>query len=111
MHVKKGDQVIVISGDYKGSKGRILKVYTEKNRVIIEGVNIVKRHMRPSQQYPNGGIIEREAPIHASNVMVLCPSNNLPTRVSSKVLDGEEKLSRRRTRYSKKYDEIISYSE
>ncbi|MCA9730506.1 MAG: 50S ribosomal protein L24 [Deferribacteres bacterium] len=111
MHIKKGDQVIVISGDDKNKRGKVLKVYPKTNRVIIEGVGMIKRHMRPSQQYPNGGIIEKEAPIHASNVMVISPTSNAPTRVSIKVMEGEGKLSRRRVRYSKKYDEILPSGE
>lgn len=111
MHVRKGDEVLVISGNYKGQRGRVLKVFPDKNRVIVEGINFIKRHMRPTQQFPQGGIIEREAPIHASNVMVILPTNGKPTRVSKKVLDGEGKTSRKRVRYSKKYDEIIPTGE
>lgn len=111
MHVKKGDQVVVISGDDKGSKGRVLKAFPKRNRVIIEGVNLIKRHTRPNQQNPNGGIIEKEASIHASNVMVIAPSANAPTRVSKTQNEGEGKASRRRSRYSKKYDEIIPSGE
>lgn len=111
MHVRKNDQVMVISGDERGKKGRVLKVFPKTNRIIIEGVNFIKRHSRPTQQNPQGGIIEREAAIHASNVMVLCPSNNKPTRVSKKLLEGEGKRSRQKVRYSKKYDEIIPSGE
>lgn len=68
MHVKKNDMVTVIAGNDKGKSGKILRVYPEKNRVIIEGVNMRKRHVRPTQQYPQGAILEREMPIHASNV-------------------------------------------
>lgn len=111
MHVRKNDQVQIISGDHRGKRGKVLKVFPDKNRVIVEGINLIKRHTRPSQQNPQGGIIEKEAPIHASNVMVIAPSSNVPTRVSSKVLDGEDKKSRRRVRYSKKYDEILPSGE
>jgi large subunit ribosomal protein L24 len=68
MHVKKNDMVTVIAGNDKGKAGKILRVYPEKNRVIVEGVNMRKRHVRPTQQYPQGAILEREMPIHASNV-------------------------------------------
>ncbi|ACF13563.1 ribosomal protein L24 [Chloroherpeton thalassium ATCC 35110] len=68
MHVKKNDMVKVISGNDKGVSGKILRVFPEKNRVIVEGVNMRKRHMRPTQEYPQGAILEREMPIHASNV-------------------------------------------
>ena len=111
MHVRKGDQVVVLSGEQRGERGKILKVFPKRNRVIVEGINFIKRHTKPSQQYPQGGIIEREAPIHASNVMIINPSNNMPTRISSKILDGDDKASRRRVRYSKKYDEIIPSGE
>ena len=108
MHIKKGDQVVVISGDYKGQKGAILKVIPENNRAIVEGVNLLKRHMRPSQQNPQGGIVEKEGTIHVSNLMVIAPGSGEPTRISKKILDGDDKLSRRRVRYSGKFDEIIS---
>ncbi|KAA3661859.1 MAG: 50S ribosomal protein L24 [Calditrichaeota bacterium] len=111
MHIRKGDQVVVISGDDKGKRGKVLKVYPKTNRVIIEGVGMIKRHMRPSQQYPNGGIIEKEAPIHASNAMIISPTSNEPTRVSKKVMEGEGKPSRKRVRYSKKFDEILPSGE
>ncbi len=107
MHIKKNDQVVVISGAYKNKRGTVLKVFPKTNRVIVEGVALIKRHMRPSQQYPNGGIIEKESSIHASNVMVIAPNSNAPTRISKKVMEGEGKLSLRRVRYSKKYDEIL----
>lgn len=68
MHVKKNDEVVVISGNDRGKSGKVLRVYPMKNRVIVEGVNIRKRHMRPTQSNPQGSIIEREFPIHASNV-------------------------------------------
>ncbi|NTV08249.1 MAG: 50S ribosomal protein L24 [Chlorobium limicola] len=68
MHVKKNDSVVVISGNDKGKAGKVLRVYPQKGRVIIEGVNIRKRHMKPTQSHPQGSIIEREFPIHASNV-------------------------------------------
>jgi large subunit ribosomal protein L24 len=68
LHVRKNDTVVVISGNDKGKTGKVLKVYPLKSRVIVEGVNIRKRHMRPTQSYPQGAIIEREFPIHVSNV-------------------------------------------
>ena len=84
MHVKKGDKVKVISGKDKGKQGVILKAFPKKNRVIVEGVNIVKKHAKPSQANPQGGIIEMEAPIHVSNVMPLDPETKEPTRVGYK---------------------------
>ena len=81
MHVKKGDAVIVIAGKEKGKKGKVIAVDTAKNRVIVEGLNQVKRHTKPSQNNPQGGIITKEAPIHASNVMLVDPESGKPTRV------------------------------
>jgi large subunit ribosomal protein L24 len=81
MHVRTGDQVAVIAGNYKGSEGRVLRVIPKRNRVVIEGVNMRTRHQRPSQANPEGGIITFEAPLHASNVMLICPHCKGPARV------------------------------
>jgi large subunit ribosomal protein L24 len=90
MSIRKNDQVIVRAGKDRGKKGRVLSVHPDKNRVVVEGVNLIKRHTRPNpQKNIKGGIVEREAPIHASNVMLLDPDSNEPTRVGIKVLpDG-----------------------
>ncbi|WAA09422.1 50S ribosomal protein L24 [Fervidibacillus albus] len=90
MHVKKGDKVKVISGKDKGKTGVILAAYPKKNRVIVEGVNIVKKHAKPSQDNPQGGIIDLEAPIHVSNVMPIDPKTGEPTRVGYKEVDGKK---------------------
>jgi large subunit ribosomal protein L24 len=81
MKVRKNDTVIVISGNSRGKTGKVLKMFPVKNRVIVEGVNIVKRHTKPSQRNPQGGIVQKEAPIHISNVMVIDPKSGKPTRV------------------------------
>jgi len=81
MKVHKNDSVVVIAGNYLGKNGKVLKVFREKSRVIVEGVNSIKRHTRPSQKNPQGGIIQKEAPIHISNVMVICPKCNEPSRL------------------------------
>ena len=99
--VKKGDLVRVIVGKDKGKEGKVLRVIPRENKVIVENVHIVKRHQRPTQRLREGGIIEREAPIHASNVMVVCPSCNKPTRIGYKFV--EEK----KVRYCKKCGEIV----
>ena len=98
LSVRKNDMVIVRAGKDRGKRGRVLRVIAEKNRVVIEGVNLIKRHTRPNpQKNIKGGIVEREAPIHASNVMLLDPESNEPTRIGSKTLaDG------RRVRISRK---------
>jgi large subunit ribosomal protein L24 len=90
MSIRKNDQVIVRAGKDRGKKGRVLSVAPEKNRVVVEGVNLIKRHTRPNpQKNIKGGIVEREAPIHASNVMIVDPDTNEPTRIGKKVLsDG-----------------------
>ncbi|WP_062349832.1 50S ribosomal protein L24 [Bacillus kwashiorkori] len=90
MHVKKGDKVKVITGKDKGKTGVILAAYPKKNRVLVEGVNIVKKHSKPSQDNPQGGIISLEAPIHVSNVMPLDPKTGEPTRIGYKVVDGKK---------------------
>ncbi len=81
LNIHKNDSVLVIAGNARGKQGKILKVFPDKRRVIVENVNIVKRHTRPSQKNPKGGIVQKEAPIHASNVMVVCPKCNQATRV------------------------------
>lgn len=90
MHVKKGDKVQIISGKDKGKQGVILQALPKKNRVIVEGINIVKKHAKPSQANPQGGIIDMEAPVHVSNVMPLDPKTNEPTRVGYKIVDGKK---------------------
>ncbi|GAV23833.1 50S ribosomal protein L24 [Carboxydothermus pertinax] len=92
LSVKKGDTVLVIAGKDNGKKGKIVQVIPAENRVIVEGVNIVKRHTRPNQKLPQGGIVEKEAPIHVSNVMVVCPSCGKPTRVGKKFLADGKKI-------------------
>lgn len=81
MHVKTGDTVVVISGKHKGKEGKIKAAMPKENRVIVEGVNMVKRHTKPSQANPQGGIIEKEAPLNASKVMIVDPETKKPTRV------------------------------
>ncbi len=101
MHVKKGDKVIVITGKDKGKTGTVIEALPKKDRVVVEGVNIIKKHQKPSQMNPEGGILEREAAIHVSNVMLLDPKTNKPTRVGYKVEDGKK------VRVAKKSGEII----
>lgn len=90
MHVKKGDKVMVISGKDKGKTGIILAAFPKQDRVLVEGVNIVKKHSKPSQVNPQGGIISQEAPIHVSNVMPVDPKSGNPTRVGYKTVDGKK---------------------
>ncbi|MBM7569393.1 MULTISPECIES: 50S ribosomal protein L24 [Paenibacillus] len=102
LHVKKDDTVMVITGKDKGKKGRVIAAYPRQNRVLIEGVNMVKKHTRPSQANPQGGIIEQEAAIHVSNVMHIDPKSGKVTRIGYKVLDNGKKV-----RIAKKSGEVI----
>jgi large subunit ribosomal protein L24 len=92
MHVKKDDTVMVITGKDKGKKGRVIAAYPKQNRVLVEGINMVKKHAKPSQTNPQGGILNQEAPIHVSNVMPIDPKTGEPTRVGYKVLDNGKKV-------------------
>jgi large subunit ribosomal protein L24 len=93
MKIKKNDQVLVISGRDKGKKGRVLSVNPDKQRVLVEGVGMIKRHTKPNpQKNIKGGIVEREATIHASNVMLIDPDTSAPTRVGFKIQDDGTKL-------------------
>jgi large subunit ribosomal protein L24 len=84
LRIRKGDRVKVIRGNHAGAEGTVLRVLTKENRVVVEGVNMRKRHQRPSQANPEGGIITFEAPLHASNVMLIDPTTGEPTRVRSR---------------------------
>ena len=102
MQIKKGDTALVISGKNKGKSGRVLVVAPREDKVVVEGLNVVKRHTKPSKTHAQGGIIEKEAPMHISNVMVMCPKCNKPTRVASTLLEDGRKL-----RTCKKCKEVI----
>ena len=101
LFVKTGDTVKVISGDDKGTTGKVQKVNTETGRIIVEKVNMVKKHQKPRGQGMPGGIIEKEAAIDASNVMVVCPKCGKPTRIGHVFIEGEGKMSRRKRRVCK----------
>ncbi len=87
MNVVKNDTVLVISGNEQGKQGRVLKTFPKTRRVIVEGVNLIKRHTKPSQKSPLGGIIEKEGAVHVSNVMIVCPKCGSVTRVKHKLLE------------------------
>ena len=95
LKVRKGDEVLVIAGNDAGKRGKVLKVFPQENRIIVEGVRFVKRHQRPTQQMPQGGIIEREGKIHASNVKVIDPKSGKPTRIGHKVVEDSNGKTRR----------------
>jgi len=102
MSIKKGDTVLVLTGKDAGKKGKVLRVIPKDNRVVIEGINKVKKHQRPNRQLPQGGILRIEAPLHASNVQLVCSHCGKPTRIGNKVLDSNEKV-----RICKKCGEIL----
>lgn len=101
LHVKKGDTVLVLSGNDKGKQGKVMSVDPEKNRAIVEGVRIISKHTRPNAEHPQGGIIKQEAPIHISNLMVV-GNDGKPTRIGRKKDENGKSV-----RYSKKTGEII----
>ena len=100
--IKKNDTVFVITGEEKGKKGRVLSVDIEKNRLVVESLNMIKKHMKPNKQFAQGGIIDREAPIRRSNVMLVCPKCDKPTRIGNTVLENGKKV-----RSCKKCGEVI----
>jgi ribosomal protein L24, bacterial/organelle len=102
LHIRKGDTVYVNAGEDKGKTGRVLSVDVDKQRAIVEGVNIVSKSTKPSAKNPQGGIVKKEAPIHISNLNVVDPKdNNKPTRIGRKVVDGKS------VRYAKRSGEVI----
>jgi ribosomal protein L24, bacterial/organelle len=105
--LKKNDSVKVMSGNAKGSVGKILFIDRKKGRVIVEGVNIIHRHTKPSQKNQQGGIIKREAPINIAKVMLMCPKTNQPTRIGMDVLTDEITGKKKRMRKSIKSGEIL----
>jgi large subunit ribosomal protein L24 len=102
LHVKKGDTVKVLTGDYKGEEGKVLMVSVEKNTALVEGINMVSKHTKPNSKNPQGGIVKKESPIHLSNLMVL-DSTGKAGRVGRRMDPKKEKL----VRYSKKTGEVI----
>ncbi|MFC1725230.1 50S ribosomal protein L24 [candidate division KSB1 bacterium] len=101
MKIKKNDSVIIISGNYKGKTGKVLKVFPKKKRALVEGVNLIKKHSKPSQQHPQGGIVEKEASVNISNLMVIAPDGK-PTRIGKKILEDGS-----RVRICKRTNEMI----
>lgn len=100
-HIRKGDNVQVIAGNSKGATGRVIRMIPKQNRAVVEGVNMVSKHQKPSASNPQGGIVKMEAPIHISNLMLVDPKENVPTRVGRRVEDGKI------VRYAKKSGEVI----
>jgi large subunit ribosomal protein L24 len=107
MKIRKNDSVMVISGNDRGKTGKVLKVFPKNSRIIIEGINLRKRHTKPNQKNPQGGILEKEAPIHVSNVMLLDPKTNEPTRLGSQVILDENTGKKKRARISRSTGEMV----
>lgn len=101
-HVRKGDTVMVVAGKDRGKRGRVLRVIPEKSRVVVERINMIKKHQRPTQRVRQGGIIEREGSIHLSNVMLVDPTSGKPTRIGRRELGDGKKV-----RVARKSGEII----
>ena len=104
-YIKKGDQVVVISGKEKGKTGRILRVFPKKQRAIVERVNFVKKHTKPSQKNRQGGIVEKEASLHVSNLLLYCVRCEKGSRIGFKILENKTKV-----RYCKRCNELIGKS-
>lgn len=102
LHIKKGDNVRILSGADRGKEGKVLLVFPKDQKAIVEGIRMVKKHIKPSQQYPNGGIIDQEAPVHISNLMVIDPGSKKPSRIGRKLSDDGKLV-----RYAKKSGDII----
>lgn len=101
LKIKSGDTVVVTAGDHKGSEGKVLKVLLEKNKAIVEGVNMVSKHEKPSANNPQGGIAKKEAPIHISNLSLVDPKNGKATRVGYRMEDGKK------VRFSKQSNQVL----
>jgi len=107
LNVKRGDQVMVIAGNDKGVEGRVLAVFPERDRVLVEGVNLRTHHDKPNQENQQGGRVKREAPIHISNVMIMDPTSGEPTRVGRMRIEADGKNPARWVRYAKSSNEVI----
>ncbi len=102
MHIRKGDTVVVISGKEKGKRGKVLLVSLAENKAIVEALNMATHHERPSQRNPQGGLVQKEAPMAASNLMLVCPKCGKPARTGARILDDKSKV-----RVCRKCSEII----
>jgi len=101
LKIKSGDTVVVTSGEHKSSEGKVMKVLIEKNKAIVEGVNMVSKHEKPSASNPQGGIVKKEAPIHISNLALIDPKSGKATRIGYKMEDGKK------VRFSKQSNQVI----
>jgi large subunit ribosomal protein L24 len=108
MKIRKSDTVVVVAGNAKGKTGKVLKVFPKVNRVIVEGVNLRKRHTKPTQKTPQGGITEKEAAINVSNVMILDPKTNTKTRIGARLIIDEKTGKKKSARVSRSSGEMIA---
>ncbi len=99
--IKTGDEVIILAGKDKGATGKVIKIVKDKDRVVVKGVNMIKKHVKPSTENPQGGIVEKEAPLHISNVALIDPKSKKATRVGYEIRDGKK------VRVSKKSGQVI----
>ena len=107
MKIHKNDSVMIIAGNDRGKSGKVLKVFPSISKVIVEGINIRKRHTKPSQKNPQGGILEKEAPIHVSNVMFIDPKTSDPTRLGSQIILDDKTKKNKRIRVSRASGEML----
>jgi large subunit ribosomal protein L24 len=107
MKIRKNDMVMIISGNDRGKTGKVLKVFPKKYRLIVEGINLRKKHTKPNQRNPQGGILEKEASIHASNVMILDPKSGEPTRIGSRIILDEKTGKKKIARVAKVSGEML----
>jgi large subunit ribosomal protein L24 len=101
LKIKSGDIVTVIAGDHKGAEGKVVRVYKDKNKAVVEGVNMVSKHTKPSAKSPQGGIVKKEAPIHISNIALIDPTSKKATRVGTRT-EGDKKV-----RFAKKSNQVL----
>jgi large subunit ribosomal protein L24 len=102
LHVKKDDMVMVIAGKDKGKSGKVVRIFSDSGKVVVEGINMIKRHTRPNRLNSEGGIVEKEAPLNGSNVLLLCSACNKPARTGKRTLEDGSKV-----RFCKKCNEIV----
>ncbi|HUX93396.1 MAG TPA: 50S ribosomal protein L24 [Ignavibacteriaceae bacterium] len=107
MKIRKNDNVVLIAGNNKGKTGKVLKVFPKVSKIIVEGINVRKRHTKPNQTNPQGGILEKEMPVHVSNVMLIDPKTNTGTRLGSQIILDDKTGKKKRARVSRASGEMI----
>ncbi|HUX61473.1 MAG TPA: 50S ribosomal protein L24 [Ignavibacteriaceae bacterium] len=107
MKIRKNDNVVLIAGNNKGKTGKVLKVFPKVSKVIVEGINVRKRHTKPNQTNPQGGILEKEMPVHVSNIMLVDPKTNAGTRLGSQIILDDKTGKKKRARVSRASGEMI----